>query len=197
MLILHGSKAWFFIHCTNFSIFNTKKSLLQQHIEEENTSTYKHLQTITPSSANPTKWSNTLKQFVGNLPTNCLSVFHYFVKLVVKELKDFPVTSKSTLWEWCKKLGFWYKGRNKKMELYQLFAVDIVSLACNGVKNDTPTQVLSCEYWDFLSVTLFKTQLQRRCFLVIFFGNFPTCNSIKKATPAQVFSCKLSEFFSL
>ena len=25
-------------------------------------------------SANPTKWSNTLKQFVGNLPTNCLSV---------------------------------------------------------------------------------------------------------------------------
>ena len=26
-------------------------------------------------SANPTEWSNTLKQFVGKLPTNCLSVF--------------------------------------------------------------------------------------------------------------------------
>ena len=37
-----------------------------------------------PLSANPTKWSNTLKQFVGKLPTNCLSVFDHFVRLVVK-----------------------------------------------------------------------------------------------------------------
>ena len=29
---------------------------------------------INPLGANPTKWSNTLKQFVGNLPMNCLSV---------------------------------------------------------------------------------------------------------------------------
>ena len=35
---------------------------------------------------NPTKWSNTLKQFVGNLPTNCLSVFDHFVKLALKGL---------------------------------------------------------------------------------------------------------------
>ena len=39
-------------------------------------------------SANPTKWSNTLKQFVGKLPTNCLSVFDHFVKLVLKGLKE-------------------------------------------------------------------------------------------------------------
>ena len=39
-------------------------------------------------SANPTKWLNTLKQFVGNLPINCLSVFDHFVKLVLKELGD-------------------------------------------------------------------------------------------------------------
>ena len=39
-----------------------------------------------PLSANPTKWSNTLKQFVGNLPTNYLSVFDHFVKLAVKVL---------------------------------------------------------------------------------------------------------------
>ena len=32
--------------------------------------------------ANITKWSNTLKQFVSNLPTNCLSVFDHFVILV-------------------------------------------------------------------------------------------------------------------
>ena len=39
-----------------------------------------------PLSASPTKWSNTLKQFVGNLPTNCLSVFDHFVKLALKWL---------------------------------------------------------------------------------------------------------------
>ena len=44
-------------------------------------------QSINPSSANPTKWSNTLKQFVCNLPTNCLSAFDHFVKLALKELR--------------------------------------------------------------------------------------------------------------
>ena len=42
---------------------------------------------INPLSANPTKWSNTLKQFVGNFPTNCLSVFDHFVGLALKELR--------------------------------------------------------------------------------------------------------------
>ena len=37
-------------------------------------------------SANPTKWSNTLKQFVAKLPTNCLSVFVHFMKLALKGL---------------------------------------------------------------------------------------------------------------
>ena len=32
---------------------------------------------IYPLSANPTKWPNTLKQFVGNLPTNYLSVWPF------------------------------------------------------------------------------------------------------------------------
>ena len=34
---------------------------------------------LNPLSNNPTKWSNTLKQFVANFPTNCLSVFDHFV----------------------------------------------------------------------------------------------------------------------
>ena len=38
-------------------------------------------------SANPTKWSNTLKQFVGNWPASCLSVFDQFVGLALKELR--------------------------------------------------------------------------------------------------------------
>ena len=39
-----------------------------------------------PLSVNPTKWSNTLKQFVGKLPTNCLDVFDHFVILARKGL---------------------------------------------------------------------------------------------------------------
>ena len=41
---------------------------------------------INPLSANFTKWSNTLKQFVGKYPTNCLSVFDRFVGLALKGL---------------------------------------------------------------------------------------------------------------
>ena len=41
---------------------------------------------INPLSANPEKWSNTLKQIVGNLPTICLSVFDHFMNLALKLL---------------------------------------------------------------------------------------------------------------
>ena len=49
-----------------------------------------------PLSANPTKCSNTLKQFIGKLPTNGLSVFDHFVWLTLKGL---TVTLK---WLWWK-----------------------------------------------------------------------------------------------
>ena len=42
---------------------------------------------INPLSAIFTKWSNTLKQFVGKFRTNCLSVFGHFVGLALKGLK--------------------------------------------------------------------------------------------------------------
>ena len=42
--------------------------------------------TLNPLSTNPTKWSNTLKQFVGNLATNCLNVFEHFVGWALKGL---------------------------------------------------------------------------------------------------------------
>ena len=41
---------------------------------------------INPLSANFTKWSNTLKQFVSKLSTNYLSVFDNFVGLALKGL---------------------------------------------------------------------------------------------------------------
>ena len=51
-----------------------------------------------PFSANFTRWSNTIKQFVGNLPTNCLSAFDHFMELLFKVLKvkfrDDPLTKK-------------------------------------------------------------------------------------------------------
>ena len=39
-----------------------------------------------PLSANPEKWSNTLKQIVGKLQTICLSVFDHFMNLALKWL---------------------------------------------------------------------------------------------------------------
>ena len=58
---------------------------------------------INPLSANSTKRSNTLKQFVGNLPTNYLKVFDHFVGLALKGLKKmllhmyFPLNSETFL----------------------------------------------------------------------------------------------------
>ena len=42
------------------------------------------LTNFNPLSTNPTKWPNTLKQFVGKLPTNCLSVFDHFLGFALK-----------------------------------------------------------------------------------------------------------------
>ena len=44
------------------------------------------LHKLNPLSTNFTKWSNTLKQFVGKIKTNFLSVFDHFVGLALKGL---------------------------------------------------------------------------------------------------------------
>ena len=41
-----------------------------------------------PFSANITKWSDILKQFVDKLERNCFSVFNHFVGLVLKALSE-------------------------------------------------------------------------------------------------------------
>ena len=48
-------------------------------------------------SANPIKCSNTLKQFVSNLLTNCLSVFDHFVILALKGLKKISFSLKRSI----------------------------------------------------------------------------------------------------
>ena len=54
-------------------------------------------------SANPTKLSNTLKQFVGKFPTNCVSVFDHFVGLALKglNLTPFKENASHTYWPVC------------------------------------------------------------------------------------------------
>ena len=44
------------------------------------------ISSVNPLSANPKKWSDKLKQFIGKLSMNCLSVFGNFVGLALKEL---------------------------------------------------------------------------------------------------------------
>ena len=59
---------------------------------------YKFSNELNSLNANPTKWSNTLKQLVGNLPTNCLSVFDHLVRLAIKGLmKDSQTDSSNTI----------------------------------------------------------------------------------------------------
>ena len=89
-------------------------------------------------SANPKKWSNTLKQFVGNLPTNCLNVFDHFVGFALKVLRLFfvkPVAifHLNNAWLYLKEIDngkmvvvcIWYKYMILKLKfvfnLFQLF----------------------------------------------------------------------------
>ena len=56
---------------------------------------------LNPLSANPTKWSNTLKQFVAKLVTNCLSMFDHFVGLALKGLKEEKTLKKKLCLQKC------------------------------------------------------------------------------------------------
>ena len=68
-----------------------------------------------PLSANFAKWSNTLKQFVGSLPTNYLSVFDHFVQLALKGLnlcfepfQDMSGIQVNSLSWLLRNSGFWF-----------------------------------------------------------------------------------------
>ena len=49
---------------------------------------YVFIVNVNPLSAKFIKWSNTLKQIVGKLPTICLSVFDHFSGLALKGLRN-------------------------------------------------------------------------------------------------------------
>ena len=80
----------------NYKINLTLKCMLQNgqtHFRNLTLEIYCMLyEKVNHLSANPAEWSNTLKQFVGKLPTNWLRVFDDFVGLMFTGLrvKDFP-----------------------------------------------------------------------------------------------------------
>ena len=55
------------------------------------------ISSVNPLSANPKKWSNKLKQFIGKLSMNCLSVFGNFVGLTLKELNYYFLILKPSM----------------------------------------------------------------------------------------------------
>ena len=52
---------------------------------------------LNPLSANPIKWSNAIKKFVGQLTTNFLSVFNHFVGSALKGLKCIILNKKNII----------------------------------------------------------------------------------------------------
>ena len=69
-----------------FSRYNFEK-LIQTLVDKR----YFRTRNVNPLSASPTKWSYILKQFVGNLPRNCMSVLDHFVGLALKGLMGYQV----------------------------------------------------------------------------------------------------------
>ena len=91
-MVTAGNKAKRFL-----SVNHTTKTLHHHHLHHQtNHQTQFQFKSFVfnPLSANITKWSNTLKQFVGNLSTNCLSVFGHFVIFAFKGLH-------LTVWNHC------------------------------------------------------------------------------------------------
>ena len=86
--------SWFFI--IQLLPFSVKMLNFYKHYEI----LYHHVfrKDLNPLSGNPTKWSNTLKQFVGNLLTNFLSVFDHFVRLALKGLSLFQYHETLMYW---------------------------------------------------------------------------------------------------
>ena len=87
IFIHNHTQSWFpFIKCCRLS-WHLCKSILKSFSIVSSASHDFFVVTLSPLIANPTKWPNKLKQFVGKLPTNCLSVFGHFVNLALKGLK--------------------------------------------------------------------------------------------------------------
>ena len=85
--MLHFYTPWKYQKNSLFSVFRRYRNVtVRRNVYKNNGNVYCIKPVIThvngkfnPLSANPTKWSNTHKQFACKFPTNCLSVFDLFV----------------------------------------------------------------------------------------------------------------------
>ena len=88
-------------------------------------------------NANPTKWPNTLKQFVSKLPTNCLSVFGHFVNLALQRLTF------TSLISWSEKFwDFWFNITAQKNFQLRISSVNVTKSAICGLRNFVPLKNL-------------------------------------------------------
>ena len=136
-----------------------------------------------PLSANITKWSNTLKQFVDKLPTNCLSVFDHFVGLTLKGLLRLaitltPICNCGTAEETIDYLLHFLNFSNERHTLFNKFQsiddnilskndsniLNVGKHSCNDVKN-TSVLIASIEY--IISAKLFDASLYQNWHLSI------------------------------
>ena len=85
-----------------------------KHLENRSSSQMKHK--IKALGANSTKWSNTLKQFVGSLPRNWLSVFGHFVGLALQGLNLYTDKFHCSHISRFVFLFAWYHWKNKFIE---------------------------------------------------------------------------------
>ena len=67
--------------------------LLQKSVSISMTTLFYKERDFNPLIADFAKWPNTLKQFVGKLPMNCLSMFDHFVGFAFKGLKKMHDTN--------------------------------------------------------------------------------------------------------
>ena len=90
------------------------------------------IDSFNPLSAKFIKWSNTLKQFVGKLPTNCLSVFDHFMGLALKGLirvDDQPLKLILYLLQICYSHIYFY------VYNFQFLLLTLVRIKCEKVKS--------------------------------------------------------------
>ena len=103
----------FFILIIFKTIFNLLAFLvISQSLSEDFT------RNINPLSANPTKWSNTLKQFVGSV-----SVFDHFARLTLKGLSNRVVKNFQFISVAYASFGSLGLGQKMTLESYQLLFV--------------------------------------------------------------------------
>ena len=72
-----------------------------------------------------------------------------------KQVLHFLVMSKNKMYKWCKNLWFCCERRNKKMQLYQRFDVDVVPPACNFIKNKILAHMFPFEFCELSILSLY------------------------------------------